>query len=151
MHESPEQIAQFIKQFAITAFNEQFDDDRDWRDFKVLTIAANRTSQFGYEICDFHPTNPLKIHLYVSLISENRLSKYQLCDVVNQSGGYLEKVFVANAEFNEDFLYIDNNYVRRSQPKVYSLVDLEHGILDEETGEYILAENDEVLLAETAP
>lgn len=148
MNPGLQQVANFLKLAAVSAFNQQFGRNYDWTKFNIYSMEPNVSAKCAFEIVGQFPGEQLILHIYSEIGRDNYVGHYQLRDEVNFEPTIIEKRYVALARFNESVLYLNNNFIRRECPAFPSADSWLDCIMEEnfffairsEKGDYILPE-----------
>ncbi len=133
-------VADYIVNMAVTTFNDQFGYNFNPKEFTILSLPANVMGKCAYEISNPNADDDVKLHIYATLTERAVIYPFRLSDDQSYPTGPSEKVYVALAEFNDDILRLNNNFIRRECP-VFKYTDLElNTLLQEIDGTAILDE-----------
>jgi hypothetical protein len=139
----------FIISLAVHSFNRQKKTNYDAKDFEIINIENTTSGDYAFEIYSSRFDDYFRMRLYCSLGNINRVSNYQLQEEYEASNGVVNKVFVADALLDNEFLHSDNNFIRRSFPKFEPNSNLLNVLLHENGQDGILLEDNSYLILET--
>lgn len=144
-----QRISDYIRRYVIEAFNLQYGLDQDWHRFEIISIPAKESCHCAFEITNVDEMENLRIHIYANIADDaNFVDTFVLCDEEDTISNPSTKIYVANAEFAEDLLYFNNNFIRRMCP-VFPSPDAQLNVIIDEQfihaiksaeGEYIMYE-----------
>lgn len=141
-------IRQFIIELAINAFNAQYKADFKYADFDVVTIAPGTNSVCGFEIHTTRFDDNLRLRLYTNIGKISYVGKYALKEDQDNHPGSGDELFVADAVLDDEFLYLNNNQIRRSSCSVAQDLTKLMILLQEDASALLLENGDYILLEE---
>lgn len=140
----------YIARLAVSHFNEQFQTTYDYTRFEVITIAPNPNTTYGFEIYTYRLDDYLRLRLYVTLGDTMFIAPYRIYDEMNSTTGLGDEIFVTDSVVDNEFLYLTNNYIRRSAPNLVGDPTILPIILNEDGADGLLMEGGDYILLEDA-
>lgn len=125
-------VSDYIRKFVIDAFNLQYGLNLLWNDFEVVSIPPRWGKRCAFQITNIDVNVDFCIHIHSNIGSKNTLEEFWLLDEENYAASPQEKVYVAYAEFSEDILYLNNNFIRRQCPE-FPVPEAQLNIIIDET------------------
>lgn len=144
-----QKVSDYLRRYIVGAFNLQYGLDQDWRRFEIVSIPPKETCHCAFEVTNIDEFENFRIHIYANIGDDaNFVDTFVLCDEEDIPSSPSSKIYVANAEFAEDVLDLNNNYIRRECPHFPSPDAQLNVIIDEPfihaiksgEGEYIMYE-----------
>lgn len=125
-------VSDYIRKFVITAFNMQYGLNLLWSDFEVVSIPPRWGRRCAYEITNIDVNINFRIHIHTNIGSENNIGQFWILGDENIGPVPEEKIYAAYADFSEDILYTNNNFIRRKCP-VFPVPEAQLNIIIDET------------------
>lgn len=145
-----QRVADYIRKFTIDAFNLQYGMNVLWSDFEIVSIPPRYGKHCGFEITNIDVNVDFKIHIHSNIGLENTIDEFWLLAEENYSASAAEKVYVAYAEFSEEILFLNNNFIRRECPHFPSSYAQLNCIIDETYTVAVLGEDGTFVMYEEA-
>lgn len=96
----------FLKRFAVSKFNEQYNKKLPYTSFCIRSIPASFDSVVGYELLSLITTDNLKLRIYLDVREHNELRNFRVENIINTEGNLtlVDEVYVAMGSLGKSFL-----------------------------------------------
>lgn len=145
-----QRVADYIRKFVIDAFNLQYGLNDLWSDYEIVSIPPRYGRHCAFEITNIDVNVNFKIHVHSNIGKLNDIEEFWILEPENYSSVGDEKVYVAYAEFSEDILLLNNNFIRRQCPHFASPYEQLNIVIDETYTQAVLAEDGTFVMYEEA-
>lgn len=101
----------FLKKFAVSKFNEQYNKKIPYTSFCIRSIPPSFDSVKGYELLSLITTDNLKLRIYLDIRDHNELRNYRVENIINTEGRLtlVDEVYVAMGSLGKEFIK-NNDY-----------------------------------------
>lgn len=108
----------FVIRLAVDAFNHQFGYNFNHGAFDLISIDTESQTHCAFEVYTTRFDDQLRLRCYANLGSKNHVGQYVLKEnddpTIGNPGDQVPTVFVANMELDQEFLHLNNNFIRKS-------------------------------------